>query len=98
MTALTKANGVWGPETIGCRNYKIKGVIAQSAPSDLLMCHNEPLPPWMEKRPTEELMGFEDFAEHEDLVNQASCQMYVKEEIALPSVLLLHGDKDNIVS
>ncbi len=98
ITAFGKANGAWLPETVGCKDYKIKGVIAQSAPSDFLMCHKEPLPPWMEKRPTEEFLGIDSFDEHTELVERASCKMYVKDEVDLPEVLLLHGDMDSIVS
>ncbi|MDD6812514.1 MAG: alpha/beta hydrolase [Lachnospiraceae bacterium] len=98
MTAFTKANGVWTPKQIGKKDYDIKGVIAQAAPSDLLLCQKEELPPWMKKRPSAELLGVERVEEHLTLARQASCTMYVKDEVALPPVLLLHGDKDDVVS
>jgi Esterase/lipase len=98
MTAFSKANGVWSPEKINRKDYEIRGVIAQAAPSDLLLCQKEQLPPWMKKRPTAELLGVEDVKEHSMLAKQASCAMYVKDEIALPPVLLLHGEKDSVVS
>lgn len=98
MTAFSKANGKWGPETVGMKDYEIKGVIAQAAPSDLILCHKEELPPWMEKRPTAELLGVDDFDENSELAKQASCAAYIKDQVALPPVLLFHGDKDCVVT
>ncbi len=98
MTALSKANGIWGPEVVGIKDYKISGVIAQAAPSNIVFCHNEGRPPWMEKCPVLEMLGVESIDESSDIANMASCATYVKEEVALPPVLLLHGDKDEVVS
>lgn len=98
MTAFSKAAGLWGPETVGVKDYEIRGVIAQAAPSDLILCRKEELPPWMEKRPSAELLGVDDFDENLELAKQASCTTYVRDEIPLPLVLLLHGEKDGVVS
>lgn len=98
MTAFGKAKGMWTPETVGMKDYNIRGVIAQAAPSDLVLCHKEELPPWMTKRPTAELLGVEDFDANFEPAKQASCAEYVKEEVVLPPVLLFHGDKDCIVT
>ncbi len=98
LTAFTKANGIWGPNTVGVKDYQIKGVIAQAAPSDFMLCHEEPLPPGMENRPTAEFLGVEHLEDHPELVKQASCEMYIKERVVLPSVVLLHGNLDSVVS
>ncbi len=98
MAAFTKANGVWGPETVGMKDYEIKGVIAQAAPSDLMLCQKEQLPFWMKIRPTAELLGVERVEEHPELAKQGSCEMYIRESLPLPPVVLLHGDQDCIVS
>ena len=98
MTAFTKANKVWGPETVGVKDYEIKGVIAQSAPSDLILCQTEELPPWMEKRPSAELLGVESIEDNLELARQASCEMYIKEDIQLPPVLLFHSEQDGVVT
>lgn len=80
------------------KDYEIQGVIAQAAPSDLLMCQKKQLPSWMKKRPTAELLGVVHVEEHLELTKRASCAMYVKDEVVLPPVLLLHGEKDSVVS
>jgi len=98
MTAFSKASGLWMPETVGMKDYEIRGVIAQAAPSDLLLCQKEAPPPWMKKRPTAELLGVECIDDNSEIAKQASCAAYVKDEIALPRVLLLHGEKDGVVS
>lgn len=98
MTAFSKASGLWVPEMVGMKDYEISGVIAQAAPSDLLLCQKEELPPWMKKRPSAELLGVECIDENSEIAKQASCATYVKDEIALPPVLLLHGEKDGVVS
>lgn len=36
--------------------------------------------------------------ENSEIAKQASCAAYVKDEIGLPPVLLLHGEKDGVVS
>lgn len=71
---------------------------AQAAPSDLLLCQKEKLPPWMKKRPSAELLGVECIDENSEIAKQASCPEYVKDEIGLPPVLLLYGEKDGVVS
>ncbi len=98
MTAFGKASGLYVPEMVGSKDYEIRGVIAQAAPSDLLLCQTEDLPPWMKKRPSAELLGVEYIDENLDIAKNASCTTYVKNEIELPPVLLLHGDKDSVVT
>ncbi|HZK34549.1 MAG TPA: alpha/beta hydrolase [Bacillota bacterium] len=98
MTGFTKANGVWGPETVGMKDYSIRGIIAQAAPSDLILCQKEELPPWMKTRPTADLLGVKRVEDHPDLAMQASCELYIKEGLALPPVLLFHGNRDEVVS
>lgn len=76
----------------------VKGVICQSGSTDLLTCAKDPLPPWMKRRPSADLLGVESIQGNEDLARRASCGMYITREIALPPVLLLHSGDDPIVS
>lgn len=94
MTALSKAHGLIDG------NYDIKGVIAQSAPSDILLCASEGIPEWMPKefRPTKDLLGVDNVFENEELARQASCLSYISKEVDLPDILLIHGATDNQVS
>jgi acetyl esterase/lipase len=96
MSAFTKAHGLHIEE---CRHpYEIKGLIAESAPSDLMLCQSETLPPWMKKRPTAELLGVEDVRMYPDLARKASCFAYITKDVKLPPLLLLHGDQDPVVT
>ncbi len=78
----------------------LRGVIALSAPTDLLLCAAEPCPEGMfpDGRPTERLLGLRDLPAHPEEANRASCAMYITTETRLPPVLLLHGDADGVVS
>lgn len=90
MTALAKAHQLIHG------NYAIKGIIAESAPTDILLCAAEKIPEWMPKefRPTKDLLGVEEVTDNLELARQASCETYISKEIDLPQVLLLHGTMD----
>lgn len=90
MTSLMKAHGIIHGE------YEIKGVIAESAPSDLFLCASESIPEWMPKnfRPTRDLLGVKELDENLELAKKASCEMYITKYVKLPRVLLIHGTDD----
>lgn len=77
---------------------KISGVIAESASTDLLVCSQAPLPPWMKTRPSAVLLGVDSIEGNEELARKASCSMYITEDIELPPILLIHSEFDPIVS
>lgn len=77
---------------------EVSGVICESGSTDLLICAKEKLPPWMRKRPSAALLGVEEIEGHEELARRASCSMYISEDIDLPPILLIHSEKDPIVS
>lgn len=92
MAALLNAHGL-------CRPFPaVQGVICESGSTDLLVCAKAPLPPWMKKRPSADLLGVEQIEDHEELARKASCAMYIREETVLPPVLLLHSEHDPVVS
>lgn len=93
MTALAKSSKMI------TGNYVIKGIIAESAPTDILLCSAEKIPEWMPKefRPTKDLLGIEEMADNLELARQASCTSYISKEIDIPHILLLHGAKDSQV-
>jgi acetyl esterase/lipase len=96
LTSFTMAHGLY---TDQCRfPYTITGVIAESAPADLMLCQSESLPPWMKTRPTADLLGVDSVKDNKALAEKASCEMYITNEVNLPPVLLVHGDQDTIVS
>ena len=92
MTSFMKAHGIIHGE------YEIKGIISESAPSDMLLCDAEDndIPDWFPKdfRPTIDLLGVRELSENKELAKSASCEMYISKDIKLPSVLLMHGNKD----
>lgn len=94
MTALTKAHNMIKA------SYDIKGVIAEAAPSDIELCAAEVVPEWMPKefRPTKDLLGVDDVLANRELARKASCKAYIKKEIAIPPILLLHGSMDSQVN
>lgn len=94
MSALTKANGIING------GYDIKGIIALSAPTDILLCATEKIPEFMPKefRPTKDLLGVDDVLENKELARQASCATYISKDINIPKVLLIHGTLDSQVS
>lgn len=90
MTALAKAHKMTND------NYDIKGIIAESAPTDILLCASEKIPEWMPKefQPTRDLLGVNEVTDNIELARQASCAKYISKEIDIPPVLLLHGTMD----
>lgn len=91
MAALFAAHG-------RCSLPPLRGVICESGSTDLLLCAREPLPPWMKVRPTAVLLGVESIEGHEEMARQASCGPYIVEGVKLPPVLLIHADRDPVVS
>lgn len=92
MSVLLHAHGLCDPLP------KILGVICQSGSTDLVLCANEPLPPWMTVRPSAVLLGVDDTLAHKELAAKASCPMYITEDIELPPILLMHSEFDPVVS
>jgi len=94
MTAMLKAHG----KISG--NYDIKGIIAQSAPTDLLMCAAEEIPDWLpaDFQPVKDLLGVDDVLSNEEPARLASCAPYIAKEVEMPDILLLHGTNDEMVS
>lgn len=92
MSVLFSAHGL-------CEKLpKLSGVILESASTDILICSKNPLPPWMQVRPSAVLLGVEQIEGNEELARKASCEMYVTEKVELPPVLLLHSEFDPVVS
>ncbi|MBU5479546.1 alpha/beta hydrolase [Eubacterium sp. MSJ-13] len=77
---------------------KISGVILESASTDIPTCAKEPLPSWMDVRPSAVLLGVDKIEENEEIARKASCGMYVTKDIKLPAVLLIHSEFDPVVS
>ena len=77
MSVLLHAHGLCDPLP------KISGVICQSGSTDLVLCANEPLPPWMTVRPSAVLLGVDDTLAHRELAAKASCPMYITEDIEI---------------
>lgn len=98
MTALRSANGIEDVE--GFHSSVIKGVIAESAPTDIFMCAAEPIPDFMPSdfRPSADLLGVQNIEQNVKLAKEASCEMYINHDAVLPPVLLLHGIEDCQVS
>lgn len=96
MASFTKAHGLYFNNNFS--SYIIRGIIAESAPTDLMLCQSEILPPWMKTRPSGDLLGVTSVSDNRELAKKASCGLYIEKEVKLPPVLLLHGDKDSVVS
>ncbi len=77
---------------------KVSGIVLESASTDILICSQNPLPPWLKKRPSAVLLGVDEIAGNEELAKKASCEMYITKDIELPSVLLIHSEFDPVVS
>lgn len=92
MTVLFSEHGLCEKIT------KVSGVILESASTDILICAKDPLPPWMQVRPSAVLLGVDKIEGYEELAKKASCGMYITKDIELPPVLLLHSELDPIVS
>ena len=92
MSVLFSAHGL-------CERLpKIAGVILESGSTDLLICAEVSLPPWMQIRPSAVLLGVDKIEGNEDLAEEASCIMYITENVQIPSVLLIHSEYDPVVS
>ena len=92
MSVLFSAHGL-------CERLpKIVGVILESGSTDLLICAETPLPPWMQVRPSAVLLGVDRIEGNEELAEKASCAMYITENVQIPPVLLIHSEFDPVVS
>lgn len=92
MTVLFSAHGL-------CEKIpRISGVILESASTDLLICSRNPLPPWMQARPSAVLLGVDQIEGSEDLARRASCGAYITKDVELPAALLFHSEFDPVVS
>ena len=76
----------------------VKGVILESASSDILICSSKPLPPWMSVRPSTVLLGVDSIEGNEEIAYKASCVSLITEDIVLPPVLMFHCANDPVVS
>ncbi len=92
MSVLFNAHGLCG------QMPEIAGAISECGSTDLLICAETPLPPWMKIRPSAVLLGVDKIEGNEKLAQKASCVTYVTEDIELPPVLLLHSEYDPVVS
>lgn len=100
MTAFTESQGIFDTPLYQETPCRIKGVIAQSAPSNIMKCAKEPLPPGFPEnfRPTRDLLGVKEVLESPELAEAASCGKYISQAAELPPVLLFHGIDDVQVS
>lgn len=98
LTALRQAAGIADAPELP--NFPIRGVIAESAPSDLFRCAQEGVPAGMPAtfRPTADLLGVANPQEHPDKLAEASAQTYIRPGRDIPPIILLHGDSDTQVS
>lgn len=94
LTALRQAAGI--ADVLELLNFPIRGVIAESAPSDLFLCAKEGVPANMPAtfHPTADLLGVSCLQEHPEKLAEASAQTYLAPGHAVPPILLLHGDSD----
>lgn len=92
MAALLNANGLSDPFPMP------KGIVCQCGSTDIPICAEAPLPPWMKVRPSALLLGVNSIEEHRECAEKASCSMYIHQKMTLPPILLMHGDHDPIVS
>ena len=76
----------------------VKGVILESASSDILICSSEPLPSWMSVRPSTVLLGVDSIEGNEGIAYKASCVSLIAEDIIIPPVLIFHCTNDPVVS
>lgn len=92
MSVLFNAHGL-------CKEFpNIAGVVLESASTDLLICAKAALPAWLKIRPSAALLRVEQIEGNEELARKASCGMYIREEIKIPPVLLIHSECDPVVS
>lgn len=76
----------------------VKGVILESASSNLLICSNQPLPPGLSVRPAAVLLGVDSIENNKEIAYRASCESLIREDIILPPVLMFHCANDPVVS
>lgn len=69
-------------------DFLLRGVITQSAPTDLWRCGGEA---------SLELLGLESLSDDPEKVHAASCAGYISREAPLPRILLMHGTVDEVV-
>lgn len=98
MAALRSASGIIDAE--GFDPAVVRGVVAQSAPSDMFRCLAEPLPSYLPPtfRPVKDLLGVDDVPPDLLLAREACCAPYISGSVALPPILLLHGTDDDQVN
>lgn len=99
LTGLTAAHGLYDTELYPSVAANIRGIVACSAPTDILQCAKQPLPPGMSEdaRPTAALLGVPDVLQNVPLARAASCEPYITKEVRLPPILLFHGAEDPVV-
>lgn len=97
MTALRCANGIRDAADF---SVAIRGVIAESAPSDLLLNGRSPAKVSHSAgfHPVEDLLGVANRRDDIPSAQAASCPMYIRPETVLPPILLVHGSRDPEVS
>ncbi len=93
LTVLRCANGIRDAADF---SVAIRGVIAESAPSDLLPDGWSPAEVSRVDgfHPVEDLLGVANRMDDVPSARAASCPMYVRRDIALPPILLIHGSRD----
>lgn len=100
MTAFTEAQGIFDTPLYQETPCRIKGVIAQSAPSNIMKCAKEPLA----ARISGELQAYQGSAGSEGGPGKPGAggsgflRKYISEAAKLPPVLLFHGIDDVQVS
>lgn len=97
LTGLTSAHNMFDTSLYTGVSADIRGIIACSAPTDILRCAPAPMPPGT-PRPTARLLGVTEVQQHPALAKAASCAPYITREAKLPPILLLHGTEDSTVS
>lgn len=97
LTGLTAAHNLFDTSLYAGVPAEIRGIIACSAPTDLLLCAQAPMPPGV-PRPSARLLGVDEVRDHPALARAASCAPYITREVKLPPILLLHGTADSTVS
>lgn len=90
LTALTKAGSVFESELYPDVDYEIQGVIAQSAPSNILISGDN--------QPEMDMLGISSIKENEELARTASCDRYISKDSKIPPILMFHGTNDELVS
>lgn len=92
MAALMDAHGLCKPLP------KLRGVICECGSTDILICAEQPLAPWMKVRPSAVLLGVDSIEGNEDIARMASAGMYITDSVQIPPMCIFHSEKDPIVS